>query len=216
MGCWRGRDWHAVSLGYALRRIVEEYPLARLEPPANHPLAALIRKGAPDELRKALEPLGGTFLVKGSPGRGTRWAAIPWLAVFDPAVTTSATRGYYLTYLFPAHREAVQFSLAQGTVAAMREHGPNAKAHLGESGERLRERMADFAERLPNRRVSLGSAGELPEGYEAAHILGLTYRLDDLGDERRLTADLAVGVEAYRALKARGGLDFSEDGAALL
>ena len=196
-----------MSLGYALRRIVEEYPLARLDPPAGHPLAAVIRRGAPDELRAALEPIDGPFLVKGSPGRGSHWAAIPWIAVFDPAVTTSATRGYYLVYLFPANREAVHLSLAQGTVAAIRSHGPAAGAHLRASGAALRTRLSDFADALPNATIALGSAGELPEGYEAAHILGLTYALADLGDERRLRRDLAAAVAAYRALKARGGLD---------
>lgn len=202
------RGGRGLSLGYALRRIVEEYPLARLDPPAGHPLAAVIRKGAPDELRRALATIGGTFLVKGSPGRGTHWAAVPWLAVFDPAVTLSATRGYYLVYLFPTHREAVHLSLAQGTVAALREHGPGAMAHLRASGARLRERLSDFADHLPVTSLSLGTAGELPEGYEAAHILGLRYDLHALGDERRLLADLALGLDAYRALKARGGLDF--------
>ncbi|WP_457103804.1 DUF3578 domain-containing protein [Methylobacterium sp. P5_C11] len=198
-----------MSLGYALRRIVEEYPLARLDPPAGHPLAAVIRKGAPEELRAALAPIDGPFLVKGSPGRGSHWAAVPWLAMFDPAITTSATRGYYLVYLFAAHREMVHLSLAQGTVAAIREHGTAAGAHLQVSGARLRARLADFAERLPNASITLGSAGELPEGYEAAHILGLTYDLDGLGDERRLHRDLATAVAAYRALKARGGLDLA-------
>lgn len=198
-----------MSLGHALRRIVEEYPLARLDPPAGHPLAAVIRRGAPDELRAALDSVEGSFLVKGSPGRGSHWAAVPWLAVFDPTVTTSATRGYYLVYLFPADREVVHLSLAQGTVAAIRAHGPNAEAYLRSSGDALRSRLSDFAGRLPNRSITLGSAGELPEGYEAAHILGLTYDLDALGDERRLRADLSVGVAAYRALKARGGLTVS-------
>ena len=197
-----------MSLGHALRRIIEEYPLARLDPPAGHPLASVIRKGAPEELRAALAPIDGPFLVKGSPGRGSHWAAIPWLAVFDPAITTSATRGYYLVYLFPAHREAVHLSLAQGTVAAIRNHGPAAAgAHLRASGAALKARLSDFADALPNATIALGSAGELPEGYEAAHILGLTYDLPDLGDERRLHRDLAVAVAAYRALKARGGLD---------
>ena len=195
-----------MSLGHALRRIVEEYPLARLDPPAGHPLAHVIRKGAADELRAALAPLGGPSLVKGSPGRGTRWAAVPWLAAFDPAVTISATRGFYLVYLFPAHREAVHLSLAQGTVAAIREHGPRACAHLRASGAALRARLSDFSDALPVERITLGSAGELPEGYEAAHIMGLTYALADLADERRLWADLAEGVAAYRALKVRGGL----------
>jgi 5-methylcytosine-specific restriction enzyme A len=195
-----------VSLGYALRRIIEEYPLARLDPPARHPLAAVIRKGAPDELRAALAPIDGPFLVKGSPGRGSKWAAVPWIAVFDPAITTSATRGYYLVYLFPTHRQAVHLSLAQGTVAAIRAYGPGAGDHLLTSGTRLRQRLADFADRLPNRTIRLGTEGALPEGYEAAHILGTTYDRDALGDERRLRADLVVAVAAYRALKARGGL----------
>lgn len=196
-----------MSLGHALRRIVEEYPLARTDPPAGHPLAHVIRKGAPDELRRALAPLDGPFLVKGSPGRGSHWAAVPWLAMFDPAVTTSATRGYYLVYLFPAHREAVHLSLAQGTVAAIREHGARAGEHLRASGDRLRQRLSDFWDTLPVTGITLGTAGELPEGYEAAHILGLTYDLDALADERRLHADLATGIAAYQALKARGGLD---------
>jgi 5-methylcytosine-specific restriction enzyme A len=206
-----------VSLGYALRRIIEDYPLARLDPPAGHPLAAVIRKGAPDELRGALAEIDGPFLIKGSPGRGSKWAAVPWLAIFDPTITTSATRGYYLVYLFPAHREAVHLSLAQGTVAAIREHGSRAGEHLRTSGTMLRTRLADFAERLPNRTIELGTAGELPEGYEAAHILGLTYERENLGDERRLRADLTVAVAAYRALKARGGLaEMSQPGSAVV
>ncbi|KQT50493.1 hypothetical protein ASG52_06655 [Methylobacterium sp. Leaf456] len=200
-----------MTLGHALRRIIEEYPLARLDPPAGHPLAHVIRRGAADELRAALAPFGSTYLVKGSPGRGTRWAAVPWLAAFDPAVTTSATQGYYLVYLFPAHREAVHLSLAQGTVAAIREHGPRAGARLRASGAALRTRLSDFSEALPVAEITLGTAGELPEGYEAAHIMGLTYTLADLADERRLWADLANGVAAYRALKARGGLDVAEE-----
>lgn len=201
-----------MSLGYALRRVVEEYPLARLDPPAGHPLAAIIRKGVPDELRGALEPIDGPFLVKGSPGRGSRWAAVPWVAIFDPAITTSATRGYYLVYLFPAHRQAVHLSLAQGTVAAIRQHGPGAEAYLRASGDALRARLSDFVRTLPNATISLGSVGELPEGYEAAHILGLSYELADLADERRLRRDLAAAVAAYRALKARGGLDLPGSG----
>lgn len=167
----------------------------------------MIRKGAPDELRRALAAIAPGLLAKGSPGRGTRWAAVPWIAVFDPAVTTSATRGFYLVYLFPAHRQAAYFCLVQGTVAAMREHGPVAEAFLHRSGDALRDRMADFSESLPLRAIDLGTAGPLPDGYAAAHILGLAYDLAALGDERRLHRDLANGIEAYRALKTRGGLD---------
>ncbi|MDR7036761.1 hypothetical protein J2X36_001503 [Methylobacterium sp. BE186] len=194
-----------MSLGHALARIIAEYPEARLDPPANHPLGSVLRKGAPDEVRRILGADAG-LLVKGSAGRGAHWASVPWIAVLDPAVTTSPTRGYYLVYLFPAAAEAVHLALVQGTVAALREHGAGAQAALRASGERLRGVLADFAGRLPVREIRLGGGGELPGGYEAAHILGLTYGIGALGDERRLRRDLETGLAAYRALKARGGL----------
>ncbi|MFE1598072.1 DUF3578 domain-containing protein [Methylobacterium sp. ID0610] len=196
-----------MSLGHALRRIIREYPLARLDPLPRHPLAHVIRRGAPDEVRAALPADAPGLLVKGSPGRGLHWAAVPWIAVFDPAVTTSATEGFYLVYLFPADREAVHLSLAQGTVAAMRAHGPRAEAALRADGERLRARLPDFAARLPETAIGLGSEGDLPRGYEAAHILGITTPITGLDDETRLRRDLATGLDAYRALRARGGLN---------
>ena len=33
--------------------------------------------------------------------------AVPWISVFDPAITTSATRGYYVVYLFHANEPTV-------------------------------------------------------------------------------------------------------------
>lgn len=54
---------------------------------------------------------------------------MPWIAVFDPAITTSATRGYYVVYLFHAEQPLVHLSLNQGTVAV--------SDALGEVGEGL-------------------------------------------------------------------------------
>ena len=48
-------------------------------------------------MQQALGELGAGLLVEGSPGQGN-WAAVPWISVFDPAITTSATRGYYVVY----------------------------------------------------------------------------------------------------------------------
>ncbi|MEA1831921.1 DUF3578 domain-containing protein [Methylobacterium durans] len=194
-----------MSLGHALARIVAEYPEARLDPAANHPLGAVIRRGAPDELRRALGPEAG-LVVRGSAGRGPRWAAVPWIAALDPAVTTSPTRGYYLVYLFPADADSVHLALVQGTVAPLREHGAGAPAALHASGERLRRVLADFDGRLPVREIRLGGGSALSDGYEAAHILGLRYGIGELADERRLRRDLGTGLAAYRALTARGGL----------
>jgi 5-methylcytosine-specific restriction protein A len=57
--------------------------------------------------------LGAGLLVEGSPGQGN-WAAVPWISVFDPVITTSATSGYYVVYLFHATKPIVHLSLNQG------------------------------------------------------------------------------------------------------
>ena len=52
-------------------------------------------------MTQGLGELGPGLLVQGGPAMGS-WATVPWIAVVDPAVTTSATRDYYVVYLFHA------------------------------------------------------------------------------------------------------------------
>ena len=95
-------------------------------------------------------------MVEGSPGRGD-WAAVPWISVFDPAITTSAIRGYYVVYLFHTERPLVHLSLNQGTTAVREEFGREARAVLSDRAEFMRKRVADFAAGLPISSIDLGS-----------------------------------------------------------
>src|SRR5262249_8272121 len=70
-----------------------EYHTAMAEPLEGHKLANFIRHSAASEVNGALGELGAGLIVEGSAGAGN-WAAVPWISVFDPAITTSATRGY--------------------------------------------------------------------------------------------------------------------------
>jgi 5-methylcytosine-specific restriction enzyme A len=115
-----------MSLREALSRIITEYPAAMREPLRDNPLAAYIRADARDAVSDALGPAVLGLRVEGSPGAGN-WAEVPWVAVFDPVVTDSATRGYYVCYLFHAHTPTVHLSLNQGTTATREEFGPNAR-----------------------------------------------------------------------------------------
>jgi len=86
-----------MPLNETLRTIITDYPKARNEPFAGHPLGAFIRGDAANTVEQALGELGAGLLVEGSAGAGN-WAAVPWISVFDPAITTSATHGYYVVY----------------------------------------------------------------------------------------------------------------------
>src|SRR3546814_2100711 len=70
-----------------------------------HALGGYIRNTAP----RAISALLGDpqLKVKGGCGISGNWAVIPWIGVFDTAVTGGAQRGYYIVYLFSADMSRV-------------------------------------------------------------------------------------------------------------
>ena len=132
---------------------------------------------------------------------------MPWISVFDPAITTSATRGYYVVYLFHAEKPLVHLSLNQGTTAVREEFASKTRAVLADRAELMRKRVSDFAQPLPVTTIELGSDARLPGDYVAGHALGATYALEALPDELTLRTDLQTIVRAYRALNYRGGVE---------
>src|SRR5439155_332406 len=79
-----------------------------------------IRGESARELQAALGQRKDGLICEGGAGVGN-FATVPWLAIFDPIVTDSATRGYYVVYLFSADGEIVHLSLNQGTTAVREE-----------------------------------------------------------------------------------------------
>ncbi len=145
----------------AFQRIAAEFSAAKREPLSGHPLARYIREDAAAQVREALPAMYQPFLVHGSPGVGN-WAEIPWIAVFDPAITDSATRGYYVVYLFSADLQRVYLSLNQGTTIVRDEF-------RAAYADELRRRAALMRSRIPERKgqfsdvpIDLASNGYLP------------------------------------------------------
>ena len=189
-----------------LQTILTDYPSAKSQPFAQHSLGAFIRHEAADAANEALGELGAGLQVEGSAGAGN-WAAVPWIAVFDPAITTTATHGYYVVYLFHVAEPIVYLSLNQGTTSVRDEFGARAREILKDRADLMRKRIREFAEMLPISKIELGSDARLPGDYAAGHSLGAVYSLDTLPDEARLRSDLKTIVRAYRALTYRGGID---------
>ena len=53
------------------------------------------------------------YKVKGSVGAG-RWTDVPWIAVFDKRITTSAQKGVYIVYLLNKDTKELFLTLNQG------------------------------------------------------------------------------------------------------
>lgn len=189
-----------------LQRFCDEFTRAREQDFANNPFADFVRHELPLSIREVLAEQADAIIVKGSVGAGN-WAFVPWVAVFDPLVTESATRGYYVVYLLSADGRTLYLSLNQGTTAVVEEFHAGARDVLIERAALMRARLPDFQGDFTTTQISLGSTQALPKGYEAGHALGVTYPADGLPSETRLRDDLQRIMAAYFTLTFRGGLE---------
>ena len=53
------------------------------------------------------------YLITGSVGQGN-WATVPWVCIFDRAITTSATKGVYIVYLLAKDGNTLYLTFNQG------------------------------------------------------------------------------------------------------
>lgn len=187
-----------------LARVAQEYVYARGKPFAGSDFANFVRHDVAKEAKKKLTFWPVELKVKASVGAGN-WAAVPWLAFFDPLITETATQGFYVVYLVNPQDREITLSMNQGTTAVYKEFGRL------KGREVLKRRAVDIAERLPEythkfskQPIQLGSEDDLPMGYMAGHSFGRTYPLNELNDET-VNQDLMEMLAAYRALVDRGG-----------
>lgn len=155
-----------------IERVLADYPAATGGPFANSPTAELVRI----HLRNAIANLGSTsgYAIEGSPGKG-RWAETPWVAVFDPLVTTSAQRGFYIVYLFRADGDCVYLSLNQGTTEVRDRVGRRYREVLRHQADLRHDLITVTQPHAISGPIDLGGGGGLTRGYEAGNVVAVRY-----------------------------------------
>lgn len=152
-----------------------------------------VRTVIPRQVRGVLTQLGvAGLLVEGSDGAG-RKSRIPWVRVFDPALSPAATQGWYLVYLFAFDGSGVYLSLNQGTTTpsqgafAVREDD-----YLSEKVERAKDVFSqagtDTSGLLDS--IKLRANAELGDAYERGNVFSTYYASNAVPDDAQLFADL--------------------------
>ena len=186
----------------AFLEILNNYLDAKQQDFANNPLADFIRHQAPDSIVSSGElPLD--YITDGSPGKG-RWADIPWICIFDKAITTTAQTGYYIVYLFDANMEGIYLSLAIGWTQFENKYGiKNGRAQIAKVSEYSRGLIDYSLKAFPEYDINLHSQKPLGLGYEAGQICAKYYPKDSLPRDEELVSDLHNLIEIYKVLKNR-------------
>jgi 5-methylcytosine-specific restriction protein A len=179
---------------------------------ANNSFADLIRKASEQHIKPKVLKNKDHFIYKSSPGRPPNWAAVPWIAIFDPNVTTSPQRGYYITYLFSVDMKRVYLNLNQGMTDLGDELGTKAAAQeLHRRAEFIRDRVKEykkfFSAKPINLSIDLAGSTNRPMLYEKGFAFGKEYDLSKKLNEDELINDLNNMINLYTTLIFRGGVD---------
>lgn len=193
-----------------LSLVATEYLNASRETFSAHRIARHLRADIPAAIRDHMPEEYGDLIIKGSAGQGV-WAAVPWIAFFDPLVTDSATYGFYVVYLYSADMTQLYLSLNQGTTAVYHEFGPRyGRQVLQSRADLMFNRVEEHSKPRMTRSIVLESDGPLARGYEAGHAVGYAYDLTNLPSDAAMAVELANVLRLYRYLVFRGGVTPSD------
>lgn len=192
-----------------LLQLAAQYTYERAKPFTGSKFGEFVRHDIALEAKKILTFSPFDLKVKASVGQGV-WASVPWLAFFDPLVTETATKGFYVVYLINPDAQSITLSMNQGTTTIYNDFGPvRGREVLKRRARDMADRVHDFVKHFSEDPIELGSEAGLPAGYEAGHAFGKTYKAGTLTEDM-LMADLKQMLLAYEALINRGGTTPSE------
>ncbi|PIB24046.1 hypothetical protein BFP76_02015 [Amylibacter kogurei] len=192
-----------MSISKGLAKLTSEYETQSTSPIKDNPFAQFVT----NELSAIFQDILPTeFNCVSSVGKG-RWTFVPWVAVFHPLITESAQKGYYIVYLVNNADKTISLSLNQGVAQITEEFGNNKSAcqELASRAKTMRSRVERIPPRLTQSSIDLGDAKGPTSGYEAGHVLGRTYTLDDLANNNTVEEDLFAILGVYKELITSNG-----------
>jgi len=185
-----------VDLHSLFTHVMNNYLSAKNQPITNHPTANLIRNSFREEIYKTGFITPDKFVITGSPGQGN-WASVPWIGIFNKSITTSATKGVYIVYLFTSDCESVYLTLNQGCTELKNTLGKN------KAVEKMKKTAEEIIATIDSRGFSTGDnidlkdTRELPYLYERGTIFYKEYKKGQIPSNDVLVSDLKNMVEIY-------------------
>jgi 5-methylcytosine-specific restriction protein A len=187
-----------------LLTVAEEFPDARNRLLKDNDTAKFIRDEGPAIFRRIINRQD--IRLVGAPGQGN-WAEVPWFGFFHPEITDSATRGYYIVYLFRPDMSCVYLSFGQGVTEIREEFKTRAPAEMLRRAELIRDRIPEYRTNFQAGPISLQGSTSLAKDYDTAVSFFKLYDLKSLPSEANLEADLLEMLNLYELLISRGSLD---------
>ncbi len=148
----------------------------------------------------------------GSTGQGNITAA-PWVATFDTRITSSATSGFYVVYLFSIDLKCIFLEFGFGTTQFTNHFKKKSECYkkirtaAGELQERHEKKLLPLFKQALHDNISrepidlaATSRDGLHEAYEQSAIYSIKYPLSELPSEEHLESDFNSFLTLYREI----------------
>lgn len=126
------------------------------------------------------------YLIKASIGVGQR-SEIPWLCIFNRTVTTSATKGMYICFLFRKDMSGFYLELGQGITTFEELFGKDQYKNIEKVANYFRNLITD--NKFSRDSIDLKGSNKLAKGYEYGTIISKYYDKNNYS-ENELLKDL--------------------------
>jgi 5-methylcytosine-specific restriction protein A len=159
------------------------------------------------------------YIVEGSVGVGN-WASVPWVAIFDKLVTTSAQSGYYPVFLFRDDMSGFYLSLGIGVTNVRLEYKKSKK--IEEVLSIQRHNLLAKIDQLPNGfqtpiknpirlRFTNRNNTSLAKNYEDGNVISKFYSSTNLPTDLELKSDIQNLLKVYEELTYNTLSDSADD-----
>jgi MoxR-like ATPase len=168
------------------------------------PLGNLVRRDIVEKIKASIK--NENYKIKGSVGSG-RWTDVPWVAIFDKRITTTAQKGVYIVYLVNKDTKELYLTLNQGATDVAQGEKENTKISFtgiatsknGKTAENLEKKASEIRNKLGffvDLKYNSVNTGSKP--YDAGCIYYKKYTVDSLKDDDALLADLEKFIKVYQ------------------
>ena len=159
----------------------------------------ILVKKAPQEIEKVIDDLDG-LSIKGSIGQGNT-AYYPWLGIFDERVSSGATEGFYIVFLFSDDYDEVYLTLNQGSTQQTQKQ---IKKYRDFVYQEVSEIPGFIIGKLPEDslvKVQSGSSASTGKKYQETNLFYRKYPIDQLNDDDLIPHFKSL-LKVYRQLAA--------------
>jgi 5-methylcytosine-specific restriction protein B len=185
-----------MTISSKLQDFVASYT-AEVEQPLSKDLSSykLLVKELPVLVRDSLRVKNDNYIYKGSTGQGVH-TYYPWLGIFDPRVSTGATKGFYVVILFSDDFQDIYLTLNQAATQQSRKQTEEIRQFV----YTVKSTVNGFkAGRIPNGdivKTRTGTASSNGKRYESSNIFYRKYKISTF-DESDFLKHLEKLLEVY-------------------